>query len=141
MTRIYYFTILFLLVCFARVSRGQDNIIGAALDFRFGDDTEVDFSPKLENKFSPSIHSYFEGKLRHNFSDEIRNRYILNEGYFDFYLDKFDVRIGRQIIPWGRADSFKPTDQFKIYDYTDFTKQDEEGIFSLKMDYFFPVLN
>ncbi|MDD5772499.1 MAG: hypothetical protein PHX78_03435 [bacterium] len=99
---------------------------------------EIDFRPKYENGFSSGIHGYFEGKLRYNFSDKIRNRYILNEGYFDLYLNDLDIRLGRQIISWGRADTFKPTDQFKIYDYTDFTKQDEEGILALKADFFSP---
>lgn len=132
----YFLTALFLCICFSRVSYCQDNKIGADLDFRFGHCTEVDFRPKLESDFSSNTHGYFEGKLRRNFSDEVRNRYILNEGYFDFYLNDVDIRLGRQIISWGRADSFKPTDQFKIYDCTDFTRLDEEGDFSLKIDYF-----
>ncbi|MEW6088287.1 MAG: DUF1302 family protein [bacterium] len=97
---------------------------------------EIDFRPKYEKEFSQRINTFFQGKLRHNFNSEIRNRYILNEGYFDFYTGKFDVRLGKQVISWGRADSLKPTDHFKIYDYSDLAKQDEEGIPAVKIDYF-----
>lgn len=98
--------------------------------------TEIDFRPKYEKEFSTKINTFFQGKFRHNFNSKIRNRYILNEGYLDLYTDNFDARVGKQIISWGRADSFKPTDHFKIYDYTDIAKQDEEGIPAVKINYF-----
>lgn len=98
---------------------------------------EIDFRPKYEKELSSQINTFFQGKLRHNFNSKIRDRYVLNEGYFDFYTDKYGMRLGKQIISWGRADSFKPTDHLKIYDYTDLTKQDEEGIPAFKINYFF----
>lgn len=35
---------------------------------------------------------------------------ILREAYVNLYLGPFDFRIGHQIVVWGRADGFNPTD-------------------------------
>ena len=46
----------------------------------------------------------------------------LREAYFDVYgpgLDGLDVRLGRQRIPWGRADRVNPTDNLNPDDLVD----------------------
>lgn len=35
---------------------------------------------------------------------------VLREAYLNLYLGPFDFRIGHQIVVWGRADGFNPTD-------------------------------
>ncbi|MFA6128559.1 MAG: hypothetical protein WC699_14770 [Bacteroidales bacterium] len=41
----------------------------------------------------------------------------VREAYLDLYLGKFNLRIGRQISPWGRADGWNPTDNLTPSDY------------------------
>jgi hypothetical protein len=43
---------------------------------------------------------------------------ILREGYLALDLGAVDVRIGRQIIAWGRADRINPTDNLTPRDFT-----------------------
>ncbi|MCC6278243.1 MAG: hypothetical protein IT289_10045 [Oligoflexia bacterium] len=44
------------------------------------------------------------GKTENGFRSQLR------EGYFSFSTDGFDVRGGKQIIPWGKSDAINPTD-------------------------------
>jgi hypothetical protein len=46
-----------------------------------------------------------QGKL---FNEEY-NDIWMREGYVDAYLGNFDIRIGQQIVAWGRADGLNPT--------------------------------
>jgi len=41
----------------------------------------------------------------------------IREAYIDIYLGKVDLRIGKQISPWGRADGLNPTDNLTSSDY------------------------
>lgn len=42
------------------------------------------------------------------YADEVVTE--LREGYVEIARDQFEVRLGRQVIPWGRADEINPTD-------------------------------
>ncbi len=53
---------------------------------------------------SETNQSSFQGKLR--------------EGYFSYQDDSFELRVGQQIIPWGKSDGVNPTDYFTAKDYT-----------------------
>ncbi len=41
----------------------------------------------------------------------------IREAYLDIYLGKFELRAGKQISPWGRADGWNPTDNLTPSDY------------------------
>ena len=41
----------------------------------------------------------------------------VREAWLDLYLGKFDLRVGKQISPWGRADGWNPTDNLTPADY------------------------
>jgi len=43
------------------------------------------------------------------FDEEIEN-IDLKEAYINWYVGRFDFRVGHQIVVWGRADGFNPTD-------------------------------
>lgn len=43
---------------------------------------------------------------------------VLREGYVDWSAGPVDIRIGRQIMVWGRADQVNPTDNLTPRDYT-----------------------
>ncbi len=58
--------------------------------------------------------------LRFRAGDEYGNRFKnldIREAYVDLYLNKFNLRIGKQISPWGRADGWNPTDNLTPSDY------------------------
>lgn len=41
----------------------------------------------------------------------------IREAYIDLYLGKIDLRLGKQISPWGRADGWNPSDNMTPSDY------------------------
>lgn len=59
----------------------------------------------------------------------------VRELYADVQATKFDVRLGRQIIAWGRADALNPTDNLSPRRYTMLVSEDDEqriGIWAAK---------
>lgn len=50
----------------------------------------------------------------------------IREAWIELYIGNLDVRLGNQIIPWGRADGFNPTDNLTPKDYSSF-KIDEDS--------------
>lgn len=50
------------------------------------------------------------------------------EAYLDYIADKWDLRIGRQIIIWGKADGLAITDIVSPWDYTEFLARDFDDI-------------
>lgn len=64
----------------------------------------------------------------------------LREGYFNLSVGNADFRIGKQIIVWGRADKFNPTDNLSPRDYTLLVVEDEDqrfGTYAAKASYSF----
>ena len=60
----------------------------------------------------------------------------LREGYLDFDTSVLSVRLGRQLIAWGRADRINPTDSLSPRDFTLLTPDDElqrNGIDAVKL--------
>ncbi|MBC8526710.1 MAG: hypothetical protein H8D22_07615 [Candidatus Cloacimonetes bacterium] len=52
----------------------------------------------------------------------------LREAFIDYFADNWDVRIGRQLIIWGKADGLAITDIISPKDYTEFIAQDFDDI-------------
>ena len=50
----------------------------------------------------------------------------LREAYLDLRLGALDVRLGRQIIAWGRADQINPTDNLTPRDFTLLVPEDAD---------------
>jgi len=65
---------------------------------------------------------------RHNGSLPEQTGIELREAYFDYISDNWDVRIGRQIIIWGKADGLRITDVISPYDLTEFLARDYDDI-------------
>ena len=52
-----------------------------------------------------------EFRFHHGYDGEqVQGGYDVREAYVDLYLGPVDVRFGHQILVWGRADAFNPTD-------------------------------
>ena len=100
-------------------------------------------SPKIDSRnevafhtewvfYGDDIKAFVAPEFRFDGSDEDRNDIFLDEAWMDYYSEYVDFRIGKQIISWGRADTIRPTDVWKIKDFTDFFEEEEEGIVALQ---------
>ena len=74
---------------------------------------------KLDKKLDSGIGLFAEGYLANEdvFGDRI-NEHRLREGYVEGRKGNFDYRVGKQIVAWGRADRFNPTDNLTPRDAT-----------------------
>ena len=51
---------------------------------------------------------------------------VIREAYLDLSHGPLDLRIGKQIIAWGRADRINPTDNLTPRDYTLLVPDDDD---------------
>ena len=77
----------------------------------------------------------YSGVLRKDYSEEERTRAFVYEDYLSLDRERWALRIGRQLVTWGRADSLRPTDVFQRHDFTDLIENREEGIEVVKLDF------
>jgi hypothetical protein len=79
----------------------------------------MDFRVKPSERTSFLAVAQFDAFLKNlsqnekaSFSSKIR------EGVFTFQTESTELKIGQQIIPWGKSDGVNPTDYFSAKDYT-----------------------
>jgi len=59
------------------------------------------------------------------------------EAYIDFYSSRLDLRFGKQVIPWGKADELNPTDVLNPQDLANITEEKnirKTGLLAVKGD-------
>jgi hypothetical protein len=73
---------------------------------------------KLDRKLSSGLAVFAEGYLASEdvFGDP-RDTSRLREAYLDGRSGSFDLRVGKQIVAWGRADRLNPTDNLTPRDF------------------------
>ena len=86
----------------------------------------------FQPKFQPKFGTWGDAKIEARFTDqdlgdrrEPKQGRLL-EAYTNLYLGSVDVRVGKQNIPWGRADALNPTDNLTPKDFTLLSARDEE---------------
>jgi len=84
--------------------------------------------PKIDWTPLESLRLHSAVLLRQDFSEEERSRVDLHDGFVHFEHEGWSLKVGRQFITWGRADSLRPTDVFKRHDYTDLIENREEAV-------------
>ncbi len=67
-----------------------------------------------DSKFTLTSEVRFRGSKEYN---EYLVEQRLREFYGDLHLGRFDIRAGQQVVAWGRADAFNPTDNITPRDY------------------------
>jgi uncharacterized protein DUF1302 len=67
-------------------------------------------------------------ELRADFADHNRDRVFVEEAYADFRYKSLDLRVGRQIVAWGKTDVVNPTDNLSPRDFTDPLESDDERL-------------
>jgi hypothetical protein len=82
------------------------------------------------------INTYFDARLQgEDLTRGSRVSSELREAYAQTSLGNFDVRVGRQVTVWGRADKVNPTDAWSTRDFTLLAPNDEDqrlGVTSLE---------
>jgi hypothetical protein len=69
-----------------------------------------------------------------------RQEFQLREGWMSWRFDEFELRAGRQIIVWGRADKINPTDRISTRNYTlPFASDDDQRLGSFMVRGAVPV--
>ncbi|MGH7165312.1 MAG: hypothetical protein ACREIS_07295 [Nitrospiraceae bacterium] len=99
------------------------------------------FQPKALPKFG----SWGDAKIEGRITDQDLRREggvqgRLLEAYANVYLGSVDLRLGKQIITWGRADATNPTDNLTPKDFTLLSARDEEerrtGSYAAKANFY-----
>ncbi len=77
-------------------------------------------------------------EFREDQADPNRDWIYIDEVYINLLFDDLDIKLGKQIYSWGRADGFNPTDNLSSWDFTDILDiQDEKiGAISVRADYY-----
>ncbi|WP_028997638.1 DUF1302 family protein [Azohydromonas australica] len=73
------------------------------------------------------LRTVFSGRAGQNLSGDARafdSR--LREGYVEWESGDWSLRVGRQVLAWGRADRINPTDNLSPRDFTALVAEDEE---------------
>lgn len=101
---------------------------------------ELTLSPKLHSMTSLDG-SLFYFQNDHDGLERKEARLDPWEIYLDYYKDKFDIRLGQQIIRWGKSDEINPTDVFTPEDLSEFFNNVERAkrkipSFATKFDYY-----
>lgn len=100
------------------------------------------FQPKFQPKFGTWGDAKVEARLKDQDLGDRREpaQGRLIEAYSNLYLGSVDVRVGKQNIPWGRADALNPTDNLTPKDFTLLSARDEEerriGTVGIRTNYY-----
>lgn len=95
-------------------------------------------------KILPTLNKSLDGKIEARLTnpdigDSGATHSKLLEGYATAHFDNADLRLGRQIVAWGRVDGINPTDNLTPHDYTvmlPFEDDQRFGTTALKLDWF-----
>ena len=68
-----------------------------------------------------SSYAVVSAAAEYNYRNPARTGFRLNEAYYRYSGDIWDVSAGRQIIAWGQADGFRLTDVLSARDSSEFT--------------------
>jgi hypothetical protein len=72
----------------------------------------------VRTKKEPYGDAFAEARIRYGLQGEEQQAFLdLREAYVNAYLGPFDLRLGQQIIVWGRADALNPTNNLTPVDF------------------------
>lgn len=106
----------------------------------------VSIEPKLTDDFSESVNALLQFRasafdLGHA---SAHTHLSLLQGYLALYGNKYDVRVGKQLVSWGRADGINPTAYFTPHDYVlplPLEADQRLGVTAARFDYNFDYTN
>lgn len=83
---------------------------------------------QVKVKPDPKLSLYIDGRYFSNNPDSQNN---LREAYINWNLDNFSLQAGKQVIAWGRADKFNPTDVITPRNYEILSSDDDDQRFGV----------
>lgn len=111
-------------------NRNLDDVKAVANSF-----CSLNWKPKL----ATGVGLGFNARLNWQDQPSIANsRHRVREAYLDAEEGASSVRLGRQILAWGRADRINPTDSLSPRDFTALVTEDEDqrtGIDAVRLSY------
>lgn len=82
---------------------------------------------KVRAKFNPMFDFLAEFRVKGGHWEGDTEEYTdLREAYFNFRPGAFDVRVGKQIIVWGQADGFNPTNNLTPVNFRVFSPDEDD---------------
>lgn len=142
---------------------GDNNVFEASLDLNEEEENSVltnyrlngllksgiylnkDFDESNDNyfisslKFETDINNYGKAYAELTFEDrKSEDDAYIQEAYFDIYKEKLDLRVGKQIVVWGRSDAVNPTDNINTKDRTVYSPDSDDSRianFMIKVNY------
>ncbi len=109
---------------------------------------------EYDNSFRDNMRVYINALLQaddddftHGFVDDLedddlkRNYLNFPEAFLDIYFDTFDLRLGKQIVNWGKADAFNPTDNVTPTDYSNLLEGEDIGVVAVNLNYYWDNWN
>ncbi|HET9446221.1 MAG TPA: hypothetical protein VFO35_08190, partial [Steroidobacteraceae bacterium] len=108
------------------------------------DDESGFFGAALQLKAFPTVNERLDGKIEARLLNSAvgkgaPTRASVLEAYATVRFLKADLRVGKQVVPWGRADGINPTDNLTPRDYTlllPFEDDQRFGTTGAKLDLF-----
>ena len=79
---------------------------------------------KLEVPIGISASAFSE--VRYRADGNNNHKFDIREAYVNLNLGKFDFRVGEQIVLWGRADGFNPTNNVTPQDFCVFSPEEDD---------------
>ena len=67
-----------------------------------------------------SSYAVISAAAEYNYRNPVRTGFRLNEAYYRYSSEIWDISVGRQVIVWGQADGFKLTDVLSARDSSEF---------------------
>ena len=67
-----------------------------------------------------SSYAVISAAAEYNYRNPARTGFRLNEAYYRYWGEIWDISVGRQLIAWGQADGFKLTDVLSARDSSEF---------------------
>jgi hypothetical protein len=96
-----------------------DLFVGKVPDFRQANMKAAYGEVSLSVKTPKETHGdgFAEARLRYGLQGEQQQTFVdLREAYANAYLGPLDLRLGKQIVVWGRADALNPTNNLTPFD-------------------------
>ncbi len=94
---------------------------------------------KMKPYFSKTVDGKLEVRVTNpGLNNGGRDETTLLEGYITLHFARLDVRAGKQIVAWGRADGINPTDNLTPHDFDvllPFEEDQRFGLTALKLDF------
>jgi Protein of unknown function (DUF1302) len=129
------------------------NLIHNRVDIQYAPNSNLSFHAGIRNRiffgnptsdlpgFGDQINAYYENDIMQLYTDWVsENSLIITSAadrlWADWNKGKWDIRIGKQRINWGKTLVWNPNDWFNTFNYADFDYPERPGSDAVRVSYF-----